>query len=58
MDTLTTKVEIKPYFHNVLFVNICKLFNQLPPGLAAKTMGIPLAHRYYTQQPMVDKDLI
>jgi len=27
LDTLTTKVEIKPYFHNVLFVNNCKFFN-------------------------------
>jgi hypothetical protein len=26
MDTLTTKVEINPYYHNVLIVNICKFF--------------------------------
>lgn len=48
MDTLTTKVEIKPYFHNVLFVNICKLFNHYQIEAELK-IGVPHWHRYDTQ---------
>jgi HEAT repeat protein len=57
MDTLTTKVEIKPYFLNVLFVNNCKFFKE-NPGIRHRKMGDHLLCEYYTHRRLPVKDII
>jgi HEAT repeat protein len=59
MDTLTTKVEIKPYFLNVLFVNNCKFFKENSGTCSGiKWLTTFYLYRYYTPQSKLAKDMI